>query len=492
MDSDTARNTQLDLNPAIERGRTALHRTACSRPVTYALNAQVLRKELSFFDYGCGHGDDLRLLEVMGYDVKGWDPNHRPDSPKTQADVVNMGFVLNVIEDRSERDTALHSAFELANKALIVSVRVDSALEHSETEDFADGVVTQRATFQKIYQQAEFQQYIETTIGQRVHTVGLGIGIAFKCEEEETAFLARRAYIRHHRVNVELVELFERDQAAQKYVAKANELGRLPAANEFADLDQLLQRFGSLKRVQRLTLRYVDPEQFIAVRDERSAELMTYLAMLRLRGIKPPQLKTQPADVQADIKACFGSYKAAQEASEAFLFSMGKAEAVQAAMRQAPVGKKVGDSLYVHHSAVGTLPALLRLLIFAAEQVVGEVNCEVIKFAKEGRAISFLSYPEFDTDPHPALAFSMRVFLPKFAYKIRDYRASENPPVLHRKETFIDATHKAYTRYRKLTQAEEKAELLSHFDIGFRKQWLELLNERGYSISNHKLERVSV
>lgn len=76
----------------------------------------------SLFDYGCGRGDDLRLLAEMKVPATGWDPVFRSDPKRQPADIVNLGFVLNVIEDADERRETLKSAFSLARKVLVVSV----------------------------------------------------------------------------------------------------------------------------------------------------------------------------------------------------------------------------------------------------------------------------------------------------------------------------------------------------------------------------------
>ena len=133
----------------IQRESTAMRRTSWSRPVSLGLTHNVIREDLSFFDYGCGHGDDLAGLEAMGIRAQGWDPYHRPDVARVPSDVINLGFVLNVIEDPSERADVLRSAYALATKTLIVSVRVDRSL--SDAESFGDGVLTKRNTFQKLY-----------------------------------------------------------------------------------------------------------------------------------------------------------------------------------------------------------------------------------------------------------------------------------------------------------------------------------------------------
>jgi DNA phosphorothioation-associated putative methyltransferase len=76
-------------------------------------------------DYGCGRGADVRLLRKSGIPARGWDPHFHPDEPLAPADCVNLGHVLNVIEDSKERNATLQRAFDLADKVLIVAVRVD-------------------------------------------------------------------------------------------------------------------------------------------------------------------------------------------------------------------------------------------------------------------------------------------------------------------------------------------------------------------------------
>jgi hypothetical protein len=41
--------------------------------------------------------------------------------------------------------------------------------------------------------------------------------------------------------------------------------------------------------------------------------------------------------------------------------------------------------------------------------------------------------------------------LPRASYTIRDYSESENPPILHRKETFVDPLYPEYGMFAELT-----------------------------------------
>ena len=87
----------------IKRHRTAIARPGLSRPVRLAQLLGLLTPERTFFDYGCGRGLDLKRLRESGYEVAGWDPAFAPGAPKVSADVVNLGYVVNVIEDENER-----------------------------------------------------------------------------------------------------------------------------------------------------------------------------------------------------------------------------------------------------------------------------------------------------------------------------------------------------------------------------------------------------
>ena len=98
--------------------RTAIRRTSLSRPVALALDDGIIHPERSFFDYGCGRGDDLLRLHKLGIPVSGWDPAFFPDEARTSADVVNLGYVVNVIEDPAERVVVLAAAWELASSWL--------------------------------------------------------------------------------------------------------------------------------------------------------------------------------------------------------------------------------------------------------------------------------------------------------------------------------------------------------------------------------------
>jgi DNA phosphorothioation-associated putative methyltransferase len=100
----------------------------------------ILTQDARLFDYGCGRGDDLRILEAMGYRGSGWDPVHRPEQDSASAPVVNLGYVVNVIENPQERRETLERAWSLTEQVLIVSARLTAeASALSDPAAFGDG-----------------------------------------------------------------------------------------------------------------------------------------------------------------------------------------------------------------------------------------------------------------------------------------------------------------------------------------------------------------
>ena len=65
----------------------------------------------------------------------------------------------------------------------------------------------------------------------------------------------------------------------------------------------------------------------------------------------------------------------------------------------------------------------------------------LIKLHCQSGEVSHLVYPDFETDPHPALSRSVKLSLRTREIDCFDYTASANPPILHRMETFLTADH---------------------------------------------------
>ncbi|WP_419806338.1 DNA phosphorothioation-associated putative methyltransferase [Terriglobus sp.] len=470
---------------AIKRHRTAMQRYSLSKPLHLALAHHVLHRPWSLFDYGCGRGTDVRLLQKAGIAASGWDPHFQPETEIRAADCVNLGYVLNVIESPEERTATLQRAFSLASRVLIVAVRVDQALD--DASEFSDGVLTKIGSFQKLYTQDEFREYIRNALDRRPHMASLGIAYVFRDDQAEADYLAQLALYRPVSFHETVRAQFSKDRTAQKYMTLAKSLGRTPLESEFKSFPRLTERYGSISRVERIAKSLLDSDMLASAQEERRVNILIFLAMLRLQGLTPPPIRSLSNEVQADVKMLWPNYKAAMQAGTEFLFELGKPGQIAEECKRTKIGKKLPDALYVHTSTESQLSPLLQLMILTARQIVGEVTYDLIKIATDGKKLSFLAYKNFDDDPHPELAYSLRLYLPKASYDLRSYIDSQNPPILHRKETFIDQLHPRYAEYAQLTKQEEELGLLSRTDIGTKKGWEALLASRNLHLSGTKI-----
>jgi len=82
------------------------------------------------------------------------------------ADAVNIGFVINVIEDMGERIEALQGAYALTQGVLSVSAMLWSSAT-AKGRLFGDGYLTSRNTFQKYFSQGELQNFIESVLDEQ-------------------------------------------------------------------------------------------------------------------------------------------------------------------------------------------------------------------------------------------------------------------------------------------------------------------------------------
>src|SRR5262249_53770264 len=158
---------------------------------------------------------------------------------------------------------------------LVIAVRVDRDLVRAA--EFGDGCVSDLGTFQKLYSQREFREYVETVLGTRVHVAALGVAYVFNDEDIETRYLANRAFTRRLEYPTDLVESFSKNADARRYVALCNRLGRLALPEEFPAFNRLQQRFGSSYRIERLALRHVNPVAFEGSCKQRKEDILTYL-----------------------------------------------------------------------------------------------------------------------------------------------------------------------------------------------------------------------
>jgi len=195
--------------------------------------------------------------------------------------------------------------------------------------------------------------------------------------------------------------------------------------------------------------------------------------------------------MQLDVRELFSTYKNACESADRLLFTAGDLDRVREAIRGSPVGKSPGTSLYVHADALHLLPPLLRVYEGCARAYIGDVEgANVVKLSCKKPQVSYLSYPAFDSDPHPALAGSLAVPLRSLEVGYRDYSDSENPPILHRKESFLASDDPRREKFERLSQQEDRWGLYEEPSmIGTRSGWEAVLERRGVTLRGHRLIR---
>ena len=456
-----------------------------------ALEDQLISQNTFVFDYGCGQGDDVRYLSGRGIQCTGWDPVYYPEGERAQADVVNLGYVVNVIERPDERAATLRKAWELARDVLIVSSRLTWEARTLEGRALADGLLTSKGTFQKLYEQAELSSWIETTLGTQAYAAAPGIFYVFRDPGLRQSFVASRfrrsAGAPKQRISDRMFEehraLFE---ALMAFVAAR---GRLPDETELEAAADLRGRVGSLKRAFGVVRRVTGPERWDRIREERSQDFLVYLALARFDA--RPRFSELPRDLQRDVRAFFSRYSRACELADKLLFSAGEGKAIAGACGASPIGKRTQSSFYVHSSALPQLPPILRVYEGCARGLIGTVEgANVIKLHCDSPRVSYLCYPEFECDPHPALTGSLVVDLQRFRVHYRDYAESDNPPILHRKEEFVPLDHPLRSKFSRLTQQEQRWHLYDAPElIGTRQGWQCILEEQGVRLVGHRLCR---
>jgi len=193
------------------------------------------------------------------------------------------------------------------------------------------------------------------------------------------------------------------------------------------------------------------------------------------------------------MKAFFGTYNRACAEADELLFKTGDAAAIDDACKRATIGKLLPDDLYVHRDALAGLEPLLRIYEGCGRTYLGEVEgANVIKIHRRSGKLSYLVYPDFESDPHPALLRCVRLNLRTRQIECYEYGQSANPPVLHRKETFLARLDARREKFARLTAQEEKHGLLADpSGIGTRDGWRRRLAERGFDLKGHRLMKLN-
>jgi DNA phosphorothioation-associated putative methyltransferase len=438
----------------IHRHKTALVRREISKPVKTLLELGQLRRGESFFDYGCGHGGDVLAIEKLGHKSCGWDPVHAPEVAKQAADVVNLGFVLNVIEDPAERVDALVDAWKYAQRALLVSTLIAGQEAYDDILTFGDGVLTRRDTFQKFFEPAEIQALLEDTLHTEAVPVGLGIYLVFRDTAELHDFLASRArrFIDWESLSRRLGLLkalrAKRDpydthrELLDEFWESVLVLGRIPRDEEFDRLVEVRQACGSLPRALQLFIDRFGEPTFTAARQRRKEDLLVFVAAAQLRRKIPfNQLSLR---LQRDLRSFFGSYANAEEKARELMFAAGDEDELEIAVAQLDFGyfdTREGH-FTIHRDLLDELPVILRIYVECAARLYGNPReADLIKIHLHSRKLTFHYYRDFDKDPLPELLTRIKIDLKRLFVSVIDHTTGPEHQLLFFKERFLSKDH---------------------------------------------------
>ncbi|MEZ2225052.1 DNA phosphorothioation-associated putative methyltransferase [Microcoleus sp.] len=487
VEREKEENSQLSM-PKIERHKAAMLRNSLSKPVRLVLESDLFIDGDTFFDYGCGYGGDIKHITEEGYAAAGWDPYYQPDTVLVQADIVNIGYVINVIESLGERREALLNAWELTKKILVVAAQV--LIDDTDRGQIAygDGVITSRNTFQKYYEQEELKNYIDRVLNVDAIPVALGIYFVFRDVATGEGFRAARfrSHLLTPRVRSQVKRFEDYADILAPLMAFVSDRGRLPVKGELASEAAIKGEFHSFNRAWRVILQATDADDWETIADKRRQDLLVYLA---LNGLGDrPSLRQLPAQIRNDIKGLFDNYQKACILADLMLYSLGKSEIIGDCCEDSAIGYKQPDSLSVHVSALAELDPLLRLYEGLANRTIGRLDgATIIKFYADKPQISYLFYPDFDANPHPALHTVMHIDLRDLSVKYQKFYNLSNPPILVRKEAFVTPNYPHYAKFDKLTRQEQKLGILDSCLVQKHQEWQKCLEENCVKIKGHSL-----
>jgi len=492
LPSPSGRGVGGEGNIKIDRHKAAIHRPDLSKPVRLALEAGLFTESSTFFDYGCGHGEDIKRISDRGFTSNGWDPYYRPTGDRTSAAIVNLGYIINVIESQSERREALIKAWELTQKVLIVAAQVLIGDVGKGQIAYSDGVVSSRNTFQKYYEQEELKLYIDQVLGVDSVPVAIGIYFVFRDAMQAQSFRASRFRSRATTPRIRLVSKRFEDyrELLTPLMDFFTERGRLPIGEELPNFEPLLTEFGTVRRAFNLIVSATNQDEWDAIADKRRQDILVFLALSNFDNpYKRIKLSQLPTPYQTDIKSLFGSYQAACTTSDLMLFNLGREGFIATCCRNSKIGRLDDQALYVHISALEHLDTMLRLYEGCASRTIGRMDgATLIKFHLHKPKISYLFYPDFDRDPHPKMQALMQIDLRDLQVRYRDYHNSDNPPVLHGKDAYILSDYPQHEKFAKLTKQEESWGLLENMkDISHWQGWQQKLKVHCAELQGHRL-----
>jgi len=473
-DGDEMDTQRAEEEIGVRRHLTALSRSNFSAPVQALLRHGLIGQDMSFFDYGCGKGDDVRNLRANGVTAGGWDPHYASDTPKRPAHTVNLGFVINVIEDLDERVAALRGAYDLAERVLAVAAMLTSQCP-PDGRSYRDGYLSSRNTFQKYYSQAQLRDFIEHTLDETAIAVVPGVFFVFRDKQLEQRFLAARygqrnrsttqgwmyaslaspprpqRAAREPRKSRDLLTAFDRNR--QLFEAHQDDFRRLwlrflelgrPADKHEVDealRARLEQAGGAWAKITRIALEQLPASELDTARSVRMSDLLVFGAQRQFE--KRAAYRELEPGLRADVRHFFGDHANWQASARAVLFEVGNFARIDAACQEAAAKGygylEEGHSLQLHISLLERLPTLLRVYVACATMLCGDVSeFDVVKIHIRSGKATLLKFDDFEGHPLPRLLQRVKVNLRDQDLDVFDYGVDYPPTLLYHKSRFIN------------------------------------------------------
>ena len=455
IDKPVSRNT---LGKDIVRHRTAISRNALSLPAKILFTGGIANENDSYLDYGCGRGDDIKFLRELGVPASGWDPHFAPkEELLVKSDVVNLGFVLNVIENPEERLEVLKNAFRLAKKCLCVGLMLHSQNSATNALPYKDGQITSINTFQKFYEQQELESLLSKVLNTPLIAGAPGVFLAFKDEASEQDFLLKRqlGIIQVYEPRDLVSKVNERKAATKLALNVVNNLARHTLA--FArkpTLEELPRYFReqldksglSYQKAFNGAAKLISDEELATAVEHKKEQLELFFAMYLFSG--RPKYGDLSSSLQKDVKLHFGSVRTIEENAKKLLFSLGNEDLIFEAAREAEknnLGRLEETKFIFLSKKLPELPIRLRGIINIAERLSGKIeDANLIRIHIDTKKVSYLSIDDLETEVLPKITKRTIVDLRQQSVRNFEHLTPGYEKVLYQKSKFMDAGEKHF------------------------------------------------
>ena len=498
--STSLKKPKKPLKP-IERHKTAISRYNFSQPIKTIFEYDLVNEDTTIFDYGCGQGDDIKGLIENGNNAAGWDPVYFPNNSRVSSDIVNLGFVLNVIEDQIERTEVLQDAYALTKKLLVVSTMVETSSTATTGRPYKDGILTSRNTFQKYFRQNELRCYIEDVLNTTAVAIGPGIFYVFRHPMNQQEFLSNRSkrtinWIElsrklypsrpKHRLRKRELLYEENKELIDSFWKQMLELGRIPKNNEFDEINLLRAKFGTPNAARKLFIEKFGEDTVNQAFELRKNDLLVYLALSNFEKKVP--FKHLSTRLQNDIKTFLGSHKSGLKESRAMLFAIGNPDIVTELCNKTKFGFFDHKALYIHKSLINDLHPILRIYIGCAGVLYGDLqNADIIKLHKKSGKVTLLKYDDFENQPLPELQERVKINLRKQHIDIFDHQSPPYQQLLYFKENYVSKDYPLRSKWEKYSNKLRNLGFNDNIVLGPTKQeFHEFINKKDLTSNLNK------